>query len=87
MPCNQLIADGKVVGHICRTGPMERKVIGRTKKKWCFGCRIHIVHDKVLYSEILRFTDKGELINGYYEPNYREECRKCHKDCTSFPGW
>ena len=86
MGCHELILDNKVVGHICKPH-LEKKVVGRTNKKWCFKCCIYIVHDKVLYSEILRYDDKGQLINGYYEPFCQYECRQCHEDNTRFPGW
>ncbi len=62
MPCfvNENIA-------LCR-GVYDKKIIGRTNKKWCFKCRGHFIHDKVVYSEVLEYNEKGELINGYYEP-------------------
>lgn len=71
---------------ICTSGPHERKVYGRTNKKWCFNCRARFVHDKVMYTEILRYTDEGELINGYYEPFIKYECRNCGKEEYQFPG-
>lgn len=71
---------------ICRS-PLERRVVGRTRsKKWCFKCRKRSVHSKVLHVEILRYTDKGELINGYYEPFLTIECPTCKEDHTSFNG-
>lgn len=58
----------------------QRKVFGRTKKRWCFKCRGYFVHDKVAYIENLRYTDKGELINGMYEPICKFECRNCGEE-------
>jgi len=83
------MSEGCLIGNgitVCR-GHWQKKIVGRTKKKWCFKCRIHIVHDKMLHTEKLIYTDKGELINGYYEPYITYECRECHEDNTDFPGW
>lgn len=69
---------------ICRAD-VSRKVVGYFRKKmWCFNCRARFIHDKVVYSEILRYTDEGELINGYYEPYMRYECRNCHEEHYEF---
>lgn len=68
---------------ICRSD-LKREVFGRTKKRWCFKCRKHLVHDKVMFSEILKWTDKGELINGYYEPFVKYECRNCKEEHLEF---
>jgi len=70
---------------LCRT-ECTREIIGRTNKRWCFNCRIQIVHDRVLYSEILRYDEKGNLINGYYGGRVDYECRRCHQEHLLFPG-
>jgi len=93
---NQLVLRGLVFGWINRERGIEmemmhclncavihkydRKVFGRTKKRWCFKCRVHIVHDKIIYSEVLEFDEKGILTNGWYEPFCVYECRKCHEE-------
>ncbi len=69
---------------ICRGGPYEKKIIGRTNKKWCFKCRGYFIHDKVVYSEILRYTEDGEMINGYYEPFLQYNCRNCGEEHIDF---
>jgi len=71
MPCYQV--DNLT---ICRT-TLERKKIGRTRKKWCFKCRNRFVHDKVVLTEKLEYDKAGNLINGYYEPELKYECRNC----------
>ncbi len=68
---------------ICRPD-VKRQVIGRTKKRWCFKCRGYFVHNKALYSEVLRYDEEGELINGYYEPFLKYECRNCEEEHIEF---
>lgn len=68
---------------ICRPD-VERKIIGRTNKKWCFNCRARFIHNKVMFTEILRYDEKGELINGYYEPFLKYECRNCSGEYYEF---
>ena len=70
---------------VCRSD-LKKEIIGRTNKRWCFKCLLHIIHNKVLYSEILRYTEKGDLINGYYDPFVRYECRNCHEEHLEFGG-
>ena len=55
----------------------QRRVVGRTKRRWCFICRRLLVHDKAVYTEVLQYDQLGDLINGYYEPYLRYECRGC----------
>lgn len=68
---------------ICRPDT-KRKVVGRTNKKWCFKCRGYFIHDKAVYSEVLRYDAKGDLINGYYEPFLQYECRNCGEEHYEF---
>lgn len=63
---------------------MDEKIIGHTRKRWCFKCRGRFVHNKVIYSEILRYDEKGELINGYYEPYLQYNCRNCGEEHLEF---
>lgn len=73
---------------LCSAEPMERIVVGRTRsKKWCFKCRKHAVHLKVNLCEVLRYTDDGQLINGWYGPVSILECPTCKQDNTLFPSW
>lgn len=69
---------------ICTPGNLRRKVIGRTQKRWCFKCRGRFIHDKVIFTEILQYDEKGELINGYYEPFLKYECRNCKEEHLEF---
>jgi len=64
---------------IC-SSDLERKIIGRTKRRWCFKCRKYLIHNKVLLTEILKYDEQGNLINGYYEPQVVFECRGCGED-------
>lgn len=84
MPC-ATSQDGTLT--ICYTGPMKRTEHGRERRaRWCFTCRKRARHLKVTLSEILRYTDDGELINGYYDPIFKLECPTCHKENIYFPG-
>ena len=72
---------------VCSSGLMQRTEHGRERRKrWCFMCRKHARHLKVVLSEVLRYTEAGELINGYYDPLSRLECPTCHKENIYFPG-
>lgn len=69
---------------ICRPD-YERKVIGRTNKRWCFRCRARFIHYKVVLSEKVVFSKRGEHISGgWYEPILVLECRNCGGDHTEF---
>lgn len=72
MPC---LIQGNLV--LCRPGRMRRKVIGKTRRLWCFKCRKRLVHDKVMLTEIKP---------SYYEPIFELECRGCGENQTDFPG-
>lgn len=69
---------------ICRPD-VSRKAVGHFRKKmWCFKCRGRFIHDKVMYSEILRYDENRELINGYNEPFCQFECRNCGEEHYEF---
>jgi len=74
-------------GIVICSGDYKQEIIGRTNKRWCFHCPIHIIHDRVLFTEILKYDEQGNLINGYYEPFVELQCRKCKENHTRFPGW
>ena len=67
--------------HICPGPPHEvwRKPDDRDTR-WCFGCRKHLRHERVLY------TDPPERQPSPYEPILVLECTRCHRDRTVFPG-
>ena len=70
---------------LCRPD-LEGHVLGRTRKAlWCFSCRKRAVHLRILLVEKLKYDEKGELVNGYYEPLVRLECPTCGEDNTQFP--
>jgi hypothetical protein len=48
--------------------------------RWCFGCRKHLTHEWVCY------TDPPERQPSYYDPIWVLECSRCGKDRTRFPG-
>ena len=84
MPC-LTSTDGTVT--VCRP-TLKRTPRGYERKaRWCFKCRKRARHLKVIYTEILRYTDDGELINGYYDPLWQLECPTCHEENWLFPGW
>ena len=84
MPC-LISKDGTIA--VCTSGPMKRTVHGRERRtRWCFTCRKRGRHLKVTLSEILRYTEDGELVNGYYDPISTLECPTCGKEDIYFPG-
>ena len=61
--------------HICggRMVELQRVPDG---ERWCFGCRATLPHDVVQY---------GDPEPSYWEPVWRVECSRCHKNRTRFP--
>jgi len=79
MPCHEIVNDGKVVGHICQPTGTVAPVLGKRRKRfWCFLCRKHLLHTRmVLIPEPM----------SYYGPNFWWECPQCHEEHVLFPGW
>jgi hypothetical protein len=62
--------------HVVR-GPDVRTATGKTRVRWCFNCREHLLHEWTV------FTDSEP---SYYEPVGAWLCSQCDKDRTAFPG-
>lgn len=45
--------------------------------RWCFGCRRHLPHQRVVL---------GDEEPSYYDPVAVRQCSRCGRDRTSFPG-
>lgn len=57
---------------VCRT-PMREVHRAPDKERWCFKCRKHFPHDRV----VLATAEPS-----YYEPTVRFDCPQCHEDHT-----
>jgi len=78
MPCCEIVSDGRVVGHICRTSGTTRPVPHRRKRRfWCFACRKRLLHTRMMF-------DPGPT--SYYEPHFWWQCPQCEEEHVLFPG-
>jgi hypothetical protein len=65
--------------YICRPRGKWEPVPGRRRKRfWCFGCRKHLLHRRMVF----RHRQPS-----WYDDWYQWECPQCHKEDVLFPGW
>jgi hypothetical protein len=65
--------------HVCRVEGTWSKVEGRRRKKWwCFKCRKHLMHTRMMF-------DPGP--ESYRDPSFMWECPQCHEEHVLFPGY
>jgi hypothetical protein len=63
---------------VCFSRAVEvRRTEDDRQTRWCFGCRAHVVHERVVYADPMP---------SYYEPQLAIECTRCHKEDIYFPG-
>jgi hypothetical protein len=78
MTCSNIMQGEQIVGHICRSAGVTRRVLHRRPKRfWCFCCRQRLLHVR------MGFYPSGL---SYYEPHFWWECPNCHEEHVLFPG-
>ena len=78
MSCVDIVQDGQVVGHLCRSDGQTRPVPGmRRKRWWCFHCRKHFLHTRMMFVP---------TAPSYYGPTFWWACPQCHEEHVLFPG-
>ena len=77
MPCSEIVQDGKVIGHVCRSSGVTRPARKRRKTWWCFQCRKRLLH---------RLMGFYLAQPSYYGPSFWWECPECYEEHVLFPG-
>ena len=67
-----------VILHVCRAHGEWKPVPNRRRKRfWCFGCRKHLLHTRMI-------LDPGP--ESYYDPSWTWKCERCKEENVLFPG-